>query len=60
MSDHSDAITNQPQIDSRANLFYLLQTLANDMHVAECKVLLKSSVLNEQIETDISRNGLGL
>ena len=58
MSDHSNVPTNQAQIDSRANLFYLLQTLAGEMRAAEQKVLLDSSVTNHHIEAYVSRNGI--
>ena len=51
MSDHSNERTNQPQIDYRANLFYLLQTLAEHAQARanERKSCAESSVTNEQI-----------
>ena len=48
MSDHSDVAKNQPQIDSRANLFYLLQQLSG---LAGQKADKDTSVSNKQIET---------
>jgi hypothetical protein len=60
MSDRNVATTDQRQIDSRANLFYLLQTLAQHAQARanECKSCVESSITNEQIETYVSRNGL--
>ena len=60
MSDRSNEKTNQPQIDSRANLFYLLQTLAEQAQARanERKSCVESSVTNEQIEMCVSQNGI--
>jgi hypothetical protein len=60
MSDRSNEKTNQPQTDSRANLFYLLQTLAEfaQARADECKSRVESSVTNEQIEMCVSQNGI--
>ena len=60
MSDHNNERTNQSQIDSRANLFYLLQTLAEHVQARanERKSCVESSVTNEQLETCASQNGI--
>jgi hypothetical protein len=52
MSDHSNERKNQPQADSRANLFYLLQTLAEQAQARanERKSCVESSVAIERIE----------
>ena len=58
MSDRSNEKTNQPQIDSRANLFYLLQTLAEQAQARanERKSCVDSSVTNVHIEMCVSQN----
>jgi|KBSMisStaDraftv2_1062788.scaffolds.fasta_scaffold05256_7 hypothetical protein len=60
MSDHSTATTDQRQLDSRANLFYLLQTLAEDAQARtnERKMCIESSITSEQIEAYVGRDGL--
>jgi hypothetical protein len=60
MNDPGIAPNNQAQIDSRANLFFLLQTLLREAHATEPKALLESSITHEQRETRSSRNGLVL
>jgi len=57
MNDLGVAPKNQTQIDCRANLFFLLQTLSREMHAAGREALSKSPILNPQIETHISQNG---
>jgi hypothetical protein len=57
MNDSGVAPKNQPQIDSRANLFFLLQTLSREMHSKGHEALSESSLLNHQIEARISQNG---
>jgi hypothetical protein len=59
MSDPGIAPKNQRQIDSLANLFFLLQTLSSVTHATEPEELAESSH-HEQIETYISQNGLVL
>ena len=60
MSDRSNEKTNQPQTDSRANLFYLLQTLAETAQARanEGKSCVESSVTYEQIEMYVRQNGI--
>ena len=60
MSDDSIGTTNQRQLDSRANLFYLLQTLAEraQARANELKMCIESSIRSEQIEACVSRDGL--
>jgi hypothetical protein len=60
MGDHSNERSNQPQTDSRANLFYLLQTLAEQAQARanECKSCVESSVTNEQIELRANQTGI--
>ncbi len=52
MSDNSNERTNQSQLDSRANLFYLLQTLAESAQARanDFKSRGESSVAIDQIE----------
>jgi hypothetical protein len=58
VSDRSNAATNQPQIDSRKNLFFLLQTLARQAQAraAASKSSLESSITDEQIEEYVRLN----
>jgi hypothetical protein len=60
MSDHSNERMNQSQIDSRANLFYLLQTLAEHAQARanERKSCVEFSVTNEQLEMCVSQKGI--
>jgi hypothetical protein len=60
MSDRSNERSNQPQTDSRANLFYLFQTLAEQAQARanECRSRVESSVTNDQIEMCASQNGI--
>ena len=59
MHDRINSLNDPPQTNSRANLFFLLQTLAR--HTQERADQLKSglelSITDEQIETCIGRNG---
>jgi hypothetical protein len=48
---------SQPQIDSRANLFYFLHTLSTP---AGIKFHEESTSTNEKIETDIPLSGIAL
>jgi len=57
MSDRSNGTTNQPQTDSRANLFYLLQTLSKQAALDGNKSREESPITNEQLESYIGRNG---
>jgi len=52
MSDPGNATTDKRQMDSRMNLLYLLQTLAEHVQAraSQCKSNVESSVTNEQIE----------
>ena len=43
------------QIVSRANLFFLLQTLAGETHAPDCNALSELSIINEQSETFLGR-----
>jgi hypothetical protein len=60
MNDPGIAHTNQSQIDSRANLFFLLRTLA--IQAQERFNVLKSSsycsITEEQVQESVRRNGL--
>ncbi len=58
MSDRINAATNQPQIDSRKNLFFLLQTLARQAQArtAASKSSTESSIADEQFEEYVCRN----
>jgi len=55
MSDHSVGTTSQRQLDSRANLLYLLRTLAerDQARANELKMCIESSSRGEQIEACI-------
>jgi len=57
MSDHSNERMNQSQIDSRANLFYLLQTIAEHAQARanERKSCVESSATIEQLEMCVSQ-----
>jgi len=57
MSDHSDAMTNQTQTDSRANLFYFLQELAELKQGKDRGARVVAEILDEQIETYQKQNG---
>jgi hypothetical protein len=62
MTDRITAPKNQPQIDSRNNLFFLLQTLARQAQAraSACKSSLESSTADEQVEEYVRRNRLML
>jgi hypothetical protein len=51
---------DQLQDYSHANLLFLLQTLAGEVHAAKCKALLESTITDEQVELFISRHELAL
>ena len=60
MTDRINALETPRQIVSRANLFFLLQTLAGEMYAIERNALYELSISNQQIETSIGRNGIAL
>jgi hypothetical protein len=57
MNDLGVAPKNQPQADSRANLFYLLQTLSREKPAAEREGLSESHIMHQQTETHNSQSG---
>ncbi len=60
MTDRINAPETSRQIVSRANLFFLLQTLAGETHTIERNTLSELSIINEQIEASLGRNGIAL
>jgi len=60
MNEPSLTPKDQQQDYSHANLLFLLQTLAGEMHAAKRKALLDSTIDVEQVELSISRNELAL
>jgi hypothetical protein len=58
MNDPGNLPVNQAQIDSRKNLFYLLQTLSKQAGPEGSKSREESPSTNEQIETYTDRNGM--
>jgi hypothetical protein len=60
MTDRINALETPRQIVSRANLFFLLQMLAGEMHAIERNALSELSIPNEPIETSMGRNGIAL
>jgi len=60
MTDSTNTPEIPRQIVSRANLFFLLQTLAGEKRALEQNALWELSVSNEQIELSIGRNGSAL
>jgi hypothetical protein len=51
---------NQPQIDSRANLFYFLHTLSAPVGVKDRNFHEESASAMEKIETDLARSGTAM
>jgi len=60
MTERINTLETPRQIVSRANLFFLLQTLAGEMHILERNVLWELSIPNEPIETSMGRDGIVL
>ena len=60
MNEPSLTPRDQQQDYSHANLMFLLQTLAGEMHAAKRKALLDSTSTFEQVELSIGRNELAL
>ena len=60
MTFHSDESKNYPEINSRANLFYFLQTMSGLEEGEDRKPGGESALSTEQIETRQSQNGLEL
>ncbi len=60
MSEGSNGTIDQPQNDSRENLFYFLQTLSRQAQTNAGKAREESPNPNEQIEAHITPKGLRL
>jgi hypothetical protein len=58
MNEPGNLPVNQAQIDSRKNLFYLLQTLSKQNGPEGSKSREEFPTTGEQIETYKSRNGM--
>ncbi len=57
MTDRMNEQMNQPQIDLRANLFYLLQKLSGRAETSGRKPGVESPASDEQVETQQGQNG---
>ncbi len=60
MKDRSYTPTDQPQIDSRKNLFFLLQTFARQAQTraSGSRFPLESSITGDQVVESVRRNGI--
>ncbi len=58
MTDRGSTAKKPPQVDSRADLFFFLQAMAQDTQAraSAAKSSFESSVTNEQVEEYVRRN----
>jgi hypothetical protein len=58
MTDHSNRQNNQQQVDSRSNLFYLLERLSGLMEAKDREPGEESSISHEQTQTHRRHDGI--